>query len=83
MYKIKATDTSTAAWQVIPWIMVLTVLGICGAISIWLIKRPARKGHSLPPYAPEDSYCDPRLPMIKTTIRDMIELTTSGSGSGN
>ncbi|XP_022122317.1 TGF-beta receptor type-1 isoform X1 [Pieris rapae] len=77
-----ATETSATAWQVIPWIMGLTVLGICGAISVWLIKRPARKGHSLPPYTPEDSYCDPRHPMIKTTIRDMIELTTSGSGSG-
>ncbi|XP_022122318.1 TGF-beta receptor type-1 isoform X2 [Pieris rapae] len=80
--KPPATETSATAWQVIPWIMGLTVLGICGAISVWLIKRPARKGHSLPPYTPEDSYCDPRHPMIKTTIRDMIELTTSGSGSG-
>ncbi|XP_045530756.1 TGF-beta receptor type-1 isoform X3 [Pieris brassicae] len=77
-----ATETTATAWQVIPWIMGLTVLGICGAISVWLIKRPARKGHSLPPYTAEDSYCDPRHPMIKTTIRDMIELTTSGSGSG-
>ncbi|XP_047523913.1 TGF-beta receptor type-1 isoform X2 [Pieris napi] len=80
--KPPATETSATAWQVIPWIMGLTVLGICGAISVWLIKRPARKGHSLPPYTAEDSYCDSRHPMIKTTIRDMIELTTSGSGSG-
>ncbi|XP_038216144.1 TGF-beta receptor type-1 isoform X1 [Zerene cesonia] len=79
---VEATSSSATAWQVVPWIMGLMVLGVCAAISIWLIKRPGRKGHSLPPYAPEDSLCETRHPMIKTTIRDMIELTTSGSGSG-
>ncbi|CAK1554587.1 unnamed protein product [Leptosia nina] len=75
-----ATDTSATAWQVIPWVMGLMVLGVCAAISVWLIKRPGRKEHSLPLYTSEDTFCESRHPMIK--IRDMIDLTTSGSGSG-
>ena len=33
---------------------------------------------------PEDSLCGPNYPILKGhTIQDIIELTTSGSGSGN
>ncbi|GBP97544.1 hypothetical protein EVAR_103833_1 [Eumeta japonica] len=43
-----------------------------------MLKRGAR-----PLFAAEDSLCETRHPIIGTaTIRDMIELTTSGSGSG-
>ncbi|XP_032527822.1 activin receptor type-1C isoform X3 [Danaus plexippus] len=77
-------SSMTTAWQVVLWIMVLVVLGVCGAISLWWAKRAPktikRENRSL--FAPDDSFCDTRHPMMTATIRDMIELTTSGSGSG-
>ncbi|XP_050683912.1 TGF-beta receptor type-1 [Leptidea sinapis] len=82
--KPPAAGPKITAWQVVPWILGLMVIGVCAAISIWLVKRPRKghKGQSLSHYVTEDSLCETRHPMIKTTIRDMIELTTSGSGSG-
>ncbi|XP_041987327.1 TGF-beta receptor type-1 isoform X2 [Aricia agestis] len=78
------SSPSATAWQVIPWIMGLIVLGICAAISFWWARRSPklikRGSHSL--FPPEDSCCETRHPMITATIKDMIELTTSGSGSG-
>ncbi|CAK1588515.1 unnamed protein product [Parnassius mnemosyne] len=74
---------SATAWQVVPWIMGLMVLGVCAAISFWWAKRSGRMKErgSRPLYPVEDSLCETRHP-ITATIRDMIELTTSGSGSG-
>lgn len=62
------------------------VLGVCAAISFWWAKRshgPKKRVPSRTPYPADDSVCETRHPMMRTTtIRDMIELTTSGSGSG-
>ncbi|XP_072930753.1 TGF-beta receptor type-1 [Epargyreus clarus] len=81
----KPTDTNqpATAWQVVPWIMGLMVLGVCAAISFWWAKRVRKLPKRERPLFPnEDSVCETRNPMLTTTIRDMIELTTSGSGSG-
>ncbi|KAI8431098.1 hypothetical protein MSG28_001154 [Choristoneura fumiferana] len=80
----ESTPTA-AAWQVVPWIIGLMVLGVCGAISFWWAKRSRKltkrgSGHL---FVVDDSLCETRHPILGTaTIRDMIELTTSGSGSG-
>ncbi|XP_026743755.1 TGF-beta receptor type-1-like isoform X3 [Trichoplusia ni] len=80
------TGTTATAWKVLPWVMGLMVLGVCAAISFWWAKRshgPKKRVPSRTPYPTDDSVCELRHPMIRTTtIRDMIELTTSGSGSG-
>ncbi|XP_014366470.2 TGF-beta receptor type-1 isoform X2 [Papilio machaon] len=75
--------TSATAWQVVPWLMGLMVLGVCAAISFWWAKRSGKvkERGSRPLYPAEESLCETRHP-ITATIRDMIELTTSGSGSG-
>ncbi|XP_013179312.1 PREDICTED: TGF-beta receptor type-1 isoform X1 [Papilio xuthus] len=77
------TGTSATAWQVVPWLMGLMVLGVCAAISFWWAKRSSnvKERGSRPLYPTEESLCETRHP-ITATIRDMIELTTSGSGSG-
>ncbi|CAH2034939.1 unnamed protein product, partial [Iphiclides podalirius] len=77
------STTSATAWHVVPWIMGLMVLGVCAAISFWWAKRSSKikERGSRPLYPTEDSLCETRHP-ITATIRDMIELTTSGSGSG-
>lgn len=83
----KETGSTATAWKVLPWVMGLMVLGVCAAISFWWAKRshgPKKRVPSRTPYPTDDSVCELRHPMIRTTtIRDMIELTTSGSGSGN
>uniref|UniRef100_A0A2A4K052 receptor protein serine/threonine kinase n=3 Tax=Heliothis virescens TaxID=7102 RepID=A0A2A4K052_HELVI len=80
------TGTTATAWKVLPWVMGLMVLGVCAAISFWWAKRshgPKKRVPSRTPYPTDDSVCEARHPMMRTTtIRDMIELTTSGSGSG-
>ncbi|XP_028169479.1 TGF-beta receptor type-1 isoform X2 [Ostrinia furnacalis] len=85
MAPAEPTGTATA-WQVIPWVMGLMVLGVCAAISFWWAKRTRNvmKRGSRPLFQGEDSLCETRHhPLMGTaTIRDMIELTTSGSGSG-
>lgn len=82
----KETGTTATAWKVLPWVMGLMVLGVCAAISFWWAKRshsPKKRVPSRTPYPADDSVCEARHPMMRTTtIRDMIELTTSGSGSG-
>lgn len=87
MYNIKfvfdkeSTQTTTA-WQVVPWVMGLMAFGICAAISLWWARRPSIRKRIPRSYPAEDS-CEPGDPMMRTTtIRDMIDLTTSGSGSG-
>ncbi|CAH0715950.1 unnamed protein product, partial [Brenthis ino] len=77
------SQTATA-WQVLPWIFGLMVLSVCAAISFWWARRSpkTKKRESRSLFAPEDSFCETRHPMMTATIRDMIELTTSGSGSG-
>ncbi|XP_053624958.1 TGF-beta receptor type-1 isoform X2 [Plodia interpunctella] len=84
--KPKEPSPSATAWQVLPWIMGLMVLGVCAVISFWWAKRSRKlmKRGSRGMFTTEDSCCDTRIPIIggTTTIRDMIELTTSGSGSG-
>ncbi|XP_049885080.1 TGF-beta receptor type-1-like isoform X2 [Pectinophora gossypiella] len=73
------------AWRVVPWIVGLIVVGVCVAISVWWAKRSRKmlKRGSRPLFTAEDSLCEARHPIMGTaTIRDMIELTTSGSGSG-
>ncbi|KAL0902069.1 hypothetical protein ABMA27_000027 [Loxostege sticticalis] len=85
LVKPKETSGISTAWQVIPWVMGLMVLGICAAISFWWAKRTRNvmKRGSRPLFPGEDSLCETRHPIMGTaTIRDMIELTTSGSGSG-
>lgn len=76
----KETGTTATAWKVLPWVMGLMVLGVCAAISFWWAKRS--HGPNKPsPYPIDELGSEARHPMIPT-IRDMIELTTSGSGSG-
>ncbi|XP_013133115.1 PREDICTED: TGF-beta receptor type-1 isoform X1 [Papilio polytes] len=77
------TGTSASAWQLVPWLMGLMVLGVCAAISFWWAKRSSKEKDrgARPLYPVEESLCETRHP-ITATIRDMIELTTSGSGSG-
>ncbi|XP_013189160.1 activin receptor type-1C isoform X2 [Amyelois transitella] len=85
-YIFPESSPSATAWQVLPWVMGLVVLGVCAAISLWWAKRSRKmmKRGSRGMFPAEDSLCETRLPIIggTTTIRDMIELTTSGSGSG-
>ncbi|XP_022832239.1 TGF-beta receptor type-1-like isoform X2 [Spodoptera litura] len=80
------TGTTATAWKVLPWVMGLMVLGVCAAISLWWAKRshgPKKRVTSRTPYPSDDPGSEARHPMMRTTtIRDMIELTTSGSGSG-
>ncbi|RVE47853.1 hypothetical protein evm_007484 [Chilo suppressalis] len=77
---------SATVWQVVPWVIGLMVLGVCVVISFWWAKRRSKmmmKRGSRPLFPAEDSLCETRHPIMGTaTIRDMIELTTSGSGSG-
>ncbi|XP_026762865.1 TGF-beta receptor type-1 isoform X1 [Galleria mellonella] len=85
--KPQESSPTPTVWQVLPWVMGLMVLGVCAAISLWWAKRSRSlmKGGrgSRPLFAAEDSLGEPRHPIMGTaTIRDMIELTTSGSGSG-
>nr|XP_026500461.1 TGF-beta receptor type-1 isoform X2 [Vanessa tameamea] len=79
----ESSPTATT-WQLLPWIMGLMVLSACAAISFWWARRSPKtiKRESRSLFAPEDSFCETRHPMMTATIRDMIELTTSGSGSG-
>ena len=49
-------------------------------VSYWLCQRRKRNIGSRQ-FIQEDSVCDPIL--NGPTIQDMIEMTTSGSGSGN
>ncbi|XP_050360759.1 TGF-beta receptor type-1 isoform X4 [Nymphalis io] len=78
------TSPTATTWQLLPWIMGLMVLSVCAAISFWWARRSPKtiKRESRSLFAPEDSFCETRHPMMTATIRDMIELTTSGSGSG-
>ncbi|XP_064076605.1 TGF-beta receptor type-1 isoform X1 [Vanessa tameamea] len=80
---MESSPTATT-WQLLPWIMGLMVLSACAAISFWWARRSPKtiKRESRSLFAPEDSFCETRHPMMTATIRDMIELTTSGSGSG-
>ncbi|XP_035452676.1 activin receptor type-1C isoform X3 [Spodoptera frugiperda] len=79
-YLFTETGTTATAWKVLPWVMGLMVLGVCAAISFWWAKRS--HGPNKPsPYPIDELGSEARHPMIPT-IRDMIELTTSGSGSG-
>ncbi|XP_034839279.1 TGF-beta receptor type-1 isoform X1 [Maniola hyperantus] len=82
--KPQESNTSATVWQVLPWIMGLMVLGVCAAISLWWARRSPKvlKRESRSLFAPEDSCCETRHSLMTATIRDMIELTTSGSGSG-
>lgn len=49
--------------------------------SYWYVQRRKRGGSGMRPFLPsEDSVCDPIL--NGNTIQDIIEMTTSGSGSG-
>ncbi|CAH0401800.1 unnamed protein product [Chilo suppressalis] len=80
------SSPSATVWQVVPWVIGLMVLGVCVVISFWWAKRRSKmmmKRGSRPLFPAEDSLCETRHPIMGTaTIRDMIELTTSGSGSG-
>ncbi|XP_011568494.3 TGF-beta receptor type-1 isoform X2 [Plutella xylostella] len=79
------SSPSAGTWHVIPWVMGLAVLFTCAALSLWWAKRSRNlmKRGSRPLFSGEDSMCETRHPIMGTaTIRDMIELTTSGSGSG-
>ncbi|XP_059055071.1 TGF-beta receptor type-1 isoform X2 [Achroia grisella] len=85
--KPQESSPTAKVWQVLPWVMGLMALTVCVATSLWWAKRSRSlmKGGrgSRPLFAAEDSLGEPRHPIMGTaTIRDMIELTTSGSGSG-
>lgn len=84
-FMIKETSSTSTTWNVVPWATGLIVLGLCAAVSIWWAKRSRSmtKRGSHPLFPGEDSMSkEARHPIITTTIRDMIELSTSGSGSG-
>ncbi|KAL4717832.1 hypothetical protein ACJJTC_000981 [Scirpophaga incertulas] len=81
-----ASSPSASVWQVVPWLMGFVVLAVCAAFSLWWAKRRSSKEMkrgSRPLYPAEESLCETRNHVVgSATIRDMIELTTSGSGSG-
>ncbi|XP_052746773.1 TGF-beta receptor type-1 isoform X2 [Bicyclus anynana] len=74
---------SAMAWHVLPWLLGLTVLGACAALSLWWARRApkALKRESRSLFAPEDSFCDTRHSLKTPTIQDMMDVST-GSGSG-
>lgn len=82
----KVTEESSGirtVWHIIPWVMGVVVLAMCIGLSFWWAKRSnPRKHGSRPLYPGDDSICETQPTIGTTTIRDMIELTTSGSGSG-
>lgn len=62
------------------------VLVVCVFVASWCLLQMWRDGkRARGVFLPgEDSLCEPQHPIMgAATIRDMIELTTSGSGSGN
>lgn len=72
--------TEFTTWEILCFIIGGTFL-LCTVIlsSYWYFRR--RKGTRLRHYSQnEDSVCDPILG--GNTIHDIIEMTTSGSGSG-
>ncbi|XP_012548997.1 TGF-beta receptor type-1 isoform X4 [Bombyx mori] len=79
---IKETSPTATAWQVVPWIMGLVVFAICVALSLWWAKKWRADGKRPPRPYPDEDETKHILNTPTTTIRDMIELTTSGSGSG-
>lgn len=82
------TGTTATIWKIILWMMGLMVLGVCAAISFWWAKRSSNDGKGIKRAPPRTHYLtvepiDEPLPIMKTTtIKEMIELSTSGSGSG-
>lgn len=82
--KVTSGGDGVAAWAT--WKMALTIaLPICAICVVVMVvyhihmsrHRPAR-------HFPDDSMEAPERPILGgVTIRDMLEMTTSGSGSGN
>lgn len=80
-----ASASGRATWET--WKMALTIaLPICAVcVTVMIVynihmtrKRPAGR------HFPDDSLEAPDRPILGgVTIRDMLEMTTSGSGSGN
>lgn len=68
-----------STWQLV-FIIFGTTLGLCTLLlsSYWFIQK-RKRNNSGRPFTQEDSVCDPIL--NRNTIQDMIEMTTSGSGS--
>lgn len=77
--------SGASSWK-IAWLIAGPVLAICVCVATWCLVQMWRdskraRGAFLPG---EDSLCEPQHTIMgAATIRDMIELTTSGSGSGN
>lgn len=87
LWHIQETQSSEASkWHLVAWVLGLAVLGTLVGASFWWVRRSQRltKRGSRTLFPHEDTMCETRHPILGTaTIRDMIELTTSGSGSGD
>ncbi|CAO1393595.1 unnamed protein product [Diamesa serratosioi] len=60
-------------------LLAITMLGVSS--SLWLVQRRKRNSGARQ-ILPEDSLCGPNYPILNGhTIQDIIEMTTSGSGS--
>lgn len=72
--------TSLNTWALVA-IIFCTTLGLCVLLmfAYWYWQYCRRRSNSSRPFKQEDSVCDPIL--NGNTIHDMIEMTTSGSGS--
>jgi hypothetical protein len=65
---------------IVMMLALLVALGVVGGV-VYVTRR--RKRNSGVRQMQEDSACGPTFPILQgQTIRDIIEMTTSGSGSG-
>lgn len=60
--------------------LAILTFALCG---VYYVFRRRKRNSGARQILPEDSLCGPNYPILKGhTIQDIIELTTSGSGSG-
>lgn len=82
MLSVGSFYSELTTWELIFMIFGATLLFCLVTLSsYWYVQRRKRGGSGMRPFLPsEDSVCDPIL--NGNTIQDIIEMTTSGSGSG-
>nr|CAD7589421.1 unnamed protein product [Timema genevievae] len=72
---------STTVWLVV--VVSVSIIALCGILFFLLYIKKTRRGARPLQGCPEDSIEAPDRPILGgVSLRDMIEMTTSGSGSG-